>query len=482
MAHRKPLLHALIGLLMAFGIALLNPITVVAHSLDAYLQATYITIMPKQITVELAISPGVLLATEVLPQLDPNGDEQISDAEARAYVDAVMRQITLQVDDHVLTLTIDKIEAPPYLNLQAGYGTIRIVTTATLPDNANAIGAHQLFYRNNFSPAGALYQVNALVNAESAITLGKQNRDDAQQSMTMDFAIANTNTNASASVSVSVSVNAASTVAITGTNINVSTHTQRLLNYLYAPTLAPWGLAVALVVATFVGGLHALTPGHGKTLVAAYLVGSRGTMRHAMLLGGVTTFTHTISVIVVGVLALTAQQFIASEVLLPILEVGSGGLVVVMGVRLVVACWHALRVGSTTSTMHDHGFGPHSHTTGDLSHAHTRAHTRSGATHSGMLTMGVLGGLIPCPEALGIMLIAVGLNRAGLGLALVGAFSLGLAAVLVSLGMLMVRSKRVLDHSGKFIVRWQRMLSLGSALVVTAIGVGLVLKGVGVTL
>jgi ABC-type nickel/cobalt efflux system permease component RcnA len=92
--------------------------------------------------------------------------------------------------------------------------------------------------------------------------------------------------------------------------------------------------------------------------------------------------------------------------------------------------------------------------------------------------MGVSGGLVPCPEALGIMLVAIGLNRAGLGLVLVIAFSLGLAAVLIALGIVLVRSKGLIERAGGLDARWQRWLPLASAVVVTALGIGLVVKGV----
>jgi nickel/cobalt exporter len=112
-----------------------------------------------------------------------------------------------------------------------------------------------------------------------------------------------------------------------------------LTEYLYRPTLSPVLVALVLVVSVLLGGLHALTPGHGKTLVAAYLIGSRGTVAHAMFLGGIVTFTHTASVIVIGLLALAASQFIVPNVLVPALEVISGLLVVFIGIQLI---WNTL--------------------------------------------------------------------------------------------------------------------------------------------
>jgi nickel/cobalt transporter (NicO) family protein len=164
---RLPLLLGLIALLLAL---LAPPLAALAHPLDVYLQATYITVAPTQIVVELDLSPGVLVAPQILPQLDPNGDQQISDAEGQAYVDAMLRQVVLQLDGKPLALAVTKVDMPPYLTIQAGYGTIRIFTLARPADGMT--GTHQIAYQNNYAPKGAAYQVNAFVDKGVAILLG----------------------------------------------------------------------------------------------------------------------------------------------------------------------------------------------------------------------------------------------------------------------------------------------------------------------
>ena len=94
-----------------------------------------------------------------------------------------------------------------------------------------------------------------------------------------------------------------------------------------------------------------------------------------------------------------------------------------------------------------------------------------------LLTLGISGGLVPCPEALGVMLIAIGLNRILLGLGLVVAFSFGLAAILIIIGVLLVRSKSLLDRLGQSGGRWQTLLPVVSALIVTVLGLGIMMKG-----
>jgi ABC-type nickel/cobalt efflux system permease component RcnA len=446
------------------------PVTALAHPLDVYLQATYITVAPTQIVVELDLSPGVLVAPQVLTALDADGDQQISEAEGQAYVATILPNVVVQVDGKPLALTVTKIEMPPYLTIQAGYGTIRVFTTATLA--AALTGTHQLTYQNNYAPTGSAYQVNALLEKDSTVTLGKQNRDAIQQGMTMEFAIGR----------------AASTNAMTATSV-LPTNASRLLAYLYEPARSPWVLLLALSLAVVLGGLHALTPGHGKTLVAAYLVGSRGTVKHAIWLGGIVTFTHTASVIVIGLLALFASQFVVPNVLMPILEVLSGLLVVLLGVRLLWQRWLAFRGGESHEHQHDHDHNHlHSHDHADAhahayehhhgdGHVHSHLPPAEGIKLSNLLAMGISGGIVPCPEALGIMVIAIGLNRILLGLGLIVSFSFGLAAVLSAIGILLVRSRSFLERFGGVSSRWGSALPLASAIIVTILGIGIMVSG-----
>jgi ABC-type nickel/cobalt efflux system permease component RcnA len=417
----------------------------------------------------------------VLPEIDTDGDEQISEAEAQAYVTAILNNVVLQVDGETLPLTVTRLDMPDYLNIQAGYGTIRIFTTAALADGTT--GTHQISYANNFAPTGAAYQVNTFVNQGDAITLGAQNRDDTQQSITVDF----TTGDAVAAAGSGSSADSETSASATG-------QAQRLLAYFDIPSLSAWQLLVALGLALVLGGLHALTPGHGKTLVAAYLVGSRGTMRHAVALGAIVTFTHTASVIVIGLIALFASHWIMPDVLVPVLEIVSGALVVILGTRLVWQRWNAYRRrrASDREHAHAHAHGLDHHHAHDHSHAHDHGYSHDhgdGHVHThlppeegfkvrNLIAMGVSGGLVPCPEALGIMIIAVGLNRVVLGLGLIVSFSLGLAAVLMALGILLVRSCSLIDRfSGGLSSRLSHGLPLGSAALVTALGIGITFGG-----
>jgi nickel/cobalt exporter len=223
--------------------------------------------------------------------------------------------------------------------------------------------------------------------------------------------------------------------------------------------LGPGAILIALVVAAFWGAAHALTPGHGKAIVAGYLVGSRGRPRHAFLLGGIVTATHTAGVFALGLLTLLLSRFIVPERLYPWLAVASGLLVVVVGAGVVLK-----RVRSARGGSHHHHHHHHHH------HDHEHEH---GFGRGGLVGVGVAAGLLPCPSALVVLLSAIALHRVGLGLALIVAFSVGLAATITAIGLLAVLARRTfgrLSLNGRLV----RALPAVSALVILAVGIGII--------
>jgi nickel/cobalt transporter (NicO) family protein len=433
-----------------------------AHPLDEYVQNTYIDLAPGRTTLELNFTPGVFVAPEVVALIDADGDREISEAEGEAYAnDYVLRDIALEVDGETQPLTILDGSFPTPLDMSAGMGTIRLHVAAEAPEGVP--GNHSLSFRNDHEPVSSKYLVNAFKNSGD-VEIARQDREKLQHAIRVDYAL----TPKASATSDAVAASTEDVGADAGTTGGVSDRAQRLARYLYEPALSPWLLVVGLGLSALLGGLHALTPGHGKTLVAAYLIGTRGTVKHAVALGGIVTFTHTASVIAVGLLALLASQLILPGVLVAVLEVGAGLLVVALGVRLVRERWRIR--GGAHHHHHDHHHDHH--------HEHDHQHLPTKVVKpSDLLAMGVTGGLVPCPEALGVMLIAIGLERIALGLGLIVAFSLGLAAVLIAIGILLVRFRGGLDRLGKPGSHWQRLLPLVSAAIVTVLGVGIALKG-----
>jgi ABC-type nickel/cobalt efflux system permease component RcnA len=282
----------------------------------------------------------------------------------------------------------------------------------------------------------------------------------------------------------------------------------------------------ALLISFLWGAMHAMTPGHGKTIVGAYLVGSRGTTKHAVYLGLTTTITHTLGVFAFGFVTLFAAQYIVPEKLFPWMTLLSGLFVVGIGLNLFVERFRSSGVGSWFSRLkinnkslqpvyspslhglrveaseqkhgyvfvahdghshdnshhhshyfhnaddhhHEHPHGHHSHDHADHSHTPPKA-----ITWRNLLALGVSGGLLPCPSALVVLLGAIALNRIGFGLILVLAFSLGLAGALTAIGLAFI-------YAGKFFERFPsqgriiRILPAFSALFISLIGSGIVYR------
>jgi nickel/cobalt transporter (NicO) family protein len=268
-------------------------------------------------------------------------------------------------------------------------------------------------------------------------------------------------------------------------------------------------LSAALVItalgAVMVWGAgHALTPGHGKTIVAAYLIGSRSSPWHALYLGLTVTLTHTVGVFALGLVALFASQYILPEQLYPWLGAASGLIVVGLGAVMLQR-----RVGPLLARHeddhridaqhhgHDHHDHPHVHEhPHNHEHAHGHGHEHkhkhdhdhghshlppgadgSPITWRSLLSLGISGGLLPCPSALVLLLTAVSMNRAALGMVLVVAFSLGLAGVLTIVGLLFVKGSRLV-HQLPGVGTWGRLLPAASALVIMMIGIWLTAEAV----
>lgn len=251
-------------------------------------------------------------------------------------------------------------------------------------------------------------------------------------------------------------------------------------------------LVVALGVSFLAGAAHALSPGHGKAVVAAYLAGSRGTIGDAVYLGTVVTITHTAGVFALGLVALYASQYLLVDRLLVWLSLMSGLLIVIIGGWLFWSRWQAFRSGNSAEEhqhrhwplgkphSHSHGHGhhhEHDHSHGHGGHEHSHGHDHGNGHHhhppragrGSLLSLGISGGLVPCPEAMAVLLISFTINRIALGLLVLVAFSLGLAAVLIAIGIAMVLAGPALSRltkDGPLL----RVLPVGSAVVVTLLG------------
>ena len=198
------------------------------------------------------------------------------------------------------------------------------------------------------------------------------------------------------------------------------------------------------------GAVHGLSPGHGKTLVSAYLIGTKGTATQAVLLGVMTTIAHTLTVFVLGAIALLAAQVLDPEQFYPIMGAASGAIVCWVGINLL-----RRQQGDHSHDDHDHD---HHHAPADL---------------GGLVKLSIAGGLTPCPSALVMLMSAIALHQMTYGLLLVGSFSLGLAAVLIALGLVAVYARQWLEQIPQLAQR-SRQLTVAGGIMVITLGLGLV--------
>lgn len=299
-----------------------------------------------------------------------------------------------------------------------------------------------------------------------------------------------------------------------------------------AEELSFWLVAFILGASVVFGAAHALSPGHGKTVVAAYLVGSRGTVWHAIFLGIIVTLTHVSSVLILGIITLYFSQYIVPDRLYPIIEGVSGLLIVFIGASLFLKRYgayqrmQALQAQGGAAAVshkhshphphsHDHGHDPHphehphdhDHTHGhdhghDHAHGHDHGHHHhhhlsfgewldhdhshgdhghsheipANASWKDLLILGITGGIVPCPSAVVVLVAAIALQRLILGMTMIVFFSMGLAAVLIAIGIMVVKAKSLLDRfegTGSS-VRW---LQIVSPVLVTILGVVIFVRG-----
>jgi nickel/cobalt exporter len=253
------------------------------------------------------------------------------------------------------------------------------------------------------------------------------------------------------------------------------------------------------LTATVLGGMHALEPGHGKTVVAAYLIGTKGKKTDAVVLGLVVALTHTFSVILLAIAAKVASTrlTLTEESLHGYLGLVAGLLILAVGIWMLVGRIrgkepfhfhshdHNLAHGHDSPHHRTHDHDPHHHEPNTHEAIHTHEHEHGSDIHDvavqgerrvglwQLFVLGVSGGLVPCPAAIAILLAAVAAGRLGEGLTYILLFSVGLAAVLIAVGMIVVSAgklaSRFLDAK-----KFARKISIVSAAIITLIGVATV--------
>src|SRR5205085_1970816 len=427
-----------------------------------------------------------------LQTIDTNGDGKPAQAEldayaarnARNYADGLL--LTFDGTRVPLTLTAERISLPagagnlPTLRLECDY-------EAALPVGAN--GAWQMRFVNaNVQGRIGWHEVvvapAAGVQVFDSTAFGGASLSDKLRAYQPDRLAAplDERTAQLSFTTGPLPVHARPLVARDGRKVEPPAR-DRLAELIAVPELTVGIALVGLLLAAVLGGFHAMSPGHGKTIVAAYLVGARGTAKHAVFLGLTVTITHTAGVFALGLITLFAAQYVVPERLYPILSVISGAIVVIIGLSLFIKRLNVALgfVAHEHEHESEHTHGP------DHAHEHTHdghTHLPPGAdgrrvTWRTLLALGISGGLLPCPSALVVLLSAISLHRVGYGLLLVVAFSFGLACTLTGIGLLFVYARRLVERPMQQAATLVRVLPVVSALVITGAGLLICYEAVG---
>jgi nickel/cobalt exporter len=243
----------------------------------------------------------------------------------------------------------------------------------------------------------------------------------------------------------------------------------RLAALIGAAELSPAVVLLGLLAALAFGALHALAPGHGKTITAAYLIGAGTRVRHALGAGLAVSAMHTASVVLVGLLVLFAERLFPPERVYPWLGALAGAVAVLLGGSLLMT---RLRGGSPAHRAQDHDHGPiHRH---GGRRSPQRGHRP--LSRKGLAALAVSGGLLPSPTAVLVLVAAVAFQRVAFGVALLVAFGLGLAAALSAVGLLATRARDVL--SDRFGGRLAAALPALSAAAIMVMGVAVTAQAV----
>ncbi|OYD89988.1 high-affinity nickel-transporter [Nostoc sp. 'Peltigera membranacea cyanobiont' 210A] len=483
----KKLLHYLTWSTAIIAICLFWMPRADAHPLGNFTINHYagVQVAPDGVGIDYVLDMAEIPAFQEINHLDTNRDRKAEPIETVQYPNQKCQEVNshleLLINKQPLALSLIKstVEFPPGVG---GLSTLRL--SCNFQGTRELVGANQLIeFEDQFYPQRLGWrEITVATNGVpiqgdfTSLSITNRLRDYPTELLSspldqrrIDFKLNPSLTSSEQASPPSVKSFSRLDNALTGRSNDVFTSliTQENHNFLT--------IVIALAIAFLWGGLHALSPGHGKTIVGAYLVGSRSNAQHALFLGLIMTITHTAGIFALGLVTLGTSQFILTEQLYPWLSVVSGVLVTVIGLNLFISRLQKTQVSHSHDHVHSH---QHSH---GLHHHHNHVHHEhshlpdgdlTSMKWSSLLALGISGGLLPCPSALVVLLSAIAMGRVGFGLALVSAFSLGLAAVLTGIGLMLVYAKNRFEHLPLQIPRI-KMLPVASALCITLIGLGI---------
>lgn len=432
-----------------------------------------LTAMTDRVRLAYTILYGPLPAVLARRQADANGDQRIDaregDAFAAGRAAAVTEQLRVEIDGAAVPVDFVDVIA----GLDDGLVTtapFAVDLVAYLPVAAGRQVAHKVTFDDR-SELDRLGETELLIEEAADVRLVSSSRGSLQPTLETQFKFRGVRRPDEPSRQIFF-------VFEQGTGHSAApTGDESMLVRLF--TRGHVGQVSLFWIAYVLGALHALGPGHGKSVVASYLVGSRATTAHAAALGGILTVTHIGSVVVVGLLALWATEYFMPDRIGAWLELAAGVAITILGVTLLYRRLRRSRANvqhhHTHGHDHDHDHASHA----DLPHHHPGSHDGAAAMEaprtSALFTLGLSAGIIPCPPAIAILLSAIASRRIAFGLGLILLFSLGLASVLVAIGIATVRARALLsrfDAHGTI----ARRAPIVSAALVTLVGIAMTLE------
>jgi nickel/cobalt exporter len=474
-----------------------------AHPLGNFTVNQYsgLRVQPDRVLLDLVIDMAEIPTFQSRGDYDTNADGRTDPTEAAAYGDRTCAQqsdhLTLRVDGEPAPVRVidSALRFPPG---QGGLVTLRL--TCTLVAMSGPLhGEHRLEFRNaNLGDRVGWHEITAVGDGTTLVssTVPRESVSRALTAYPNDLLRSPLNQRA-ASLRVHQGgarySGPAAKLVLPGAALprGIDQATRSFTDLVARRDVSVGFGVVAFAIALFLGGLHALAPGHGKTVMAAYLVGQRGSMRQAALVGLTVTTTHTLGVMVLG-LVLSTSAVIAPERLYPWLGLASGVLLAGVGAGLLTRAVRARRARAHAhSHDHDHAHDAHAH----ASHEHA-SHSHGGRVHShapidperplhwrSLVAMGFAGGLVPAPSALVVLLGAIALGRTWFGVVLVVAYGMGMAVTLTAAGVLLVRARRALDGRAARrggpgrLADLARVLPLATSAVIVMVGLYLAARG-----
>lgn len=581
---RKTALFPVMAIILLLAIATKST-PVKAHPLDEFSQKTRLYFHRDGVDVKLELAPGILVATLLLEMLDPNTDGQITADEELAFAGALSRELVARVDGQDVALHIVAADADPYEDIITGIGTVYIHYGVSTKTERNAMREHTFFYENRFYDRLTLYTLHLHDDAAQGVQIVASERDELTQALVeVDYVIGEPVMETAGADEKSKEILALSQ-DVAGSTIPV---VDNLIELFRAGLFSPETALVLLGLAAVAGAFHAFTPGHGKTLVAAYLIANQGTPWHAIVLGLLVTVTHSASIYLLGGLVLSATQFFLPGKVIPIMELVAGVLVMILGMWMLITrlyggvtdhahilpnlailnqnsvnvlvdgnaaeavdlliiaaeeppvldvlqqvgardinicslgcethdllpsikperlnlatVRYALKTGAADGLVvgqgkrqklvnnlaRKTGNEPAFNTPKVLDEATAllveavRRFPQRGKVHipktelswRSLASMGLVGGMVPCPDALAVLLIALSVGQLFLGLTVVFFFSIGLSLTLIAVGILIVSSRRVLSRS-PLLDRLSSIAPYAASIFITSIGFAMVAR------